>query len=134
MIAPHKLPIFHELMAQIKAPHQVYIENVQTLVDRTISGNRSTSFNFESYHTLWEIYKNLDDLAKQYPTKVKVVVGGKTYVGRQIKGVKVSFKDNNPGIFLEGGNHAREWISPATVMYILHQLLTSTDPDVKALA
>ncbi|XP_071574831.1 zinc carboxypeptidase-like [Temnothorax nylanderi] len=134
MVAPHKLPEFHELMAQIKAPHQIYVENVQTLVDQTTNRSTSKSFDFEGYHTLWEIYENLDDLAKQYPGKVEVVVGGKTYEGRQIKGVKVSFKANNPGIFIEGGNHAREWISPATVMYILHQLLTSTDPEIRDLA
>ncbi|TGZ32134.1 Zinc carboxypeptidase a 1 [Temnothorax longispinosus] len=135
MVAPHKLPEFYELMAQIKAPHQIYVENVQTLVDQTTNRSTSTSLDFdEGYHTLWEIYKNLDDLAKQYPGKVEVVVGGKTYEGRQIKGVKVSFKTNNPGIFIEGGNHAREWISPATVMYILHQLLTSTDPEIRDLA
>ncbi|XP_011872352.1 PREDICTED: zinc carboxypeptidase-like isoform X2 [Vollenhovia emeryi] len=134
MVAPHKLPIFHELMAQIEAPHQVHVDNVQTLVDQTTTANQSTWFDFESYHSLWEIYENLDDLAKQHPDKVEVVVGGRTFENRQIKGVKVSFKANNPGIFLEGGNHAREWISPATVMYILHQLLTSVNPEVRALA
>jgi len=135
MVAPHKLPMFHEIMARIKAPHQVYIENIQTLIDQTTTkSNRPTSFGFERYHELWEIYKNLDDLAKQHPDKIKVIVGGKTYEGREIKGVKVSFKANNPGIFIEGGNHAREWISPATVMYILHQLLNSTNSDVRTLA
>ena len=65
---------------------------------------------------------------------MQTIVGGKSYEERIIKGVKVSFKANNPGIFIEGGIHAREWISPATVMYILHQLLTNKDPDVRALA
>ncbi|XP_011872365.1 PREDICTED: zinc carboxypeptidase-like isoform X2 [Vollenhovia emeryi] len=60
--------------------------------------------------------------------------GGETYEGRQIKGVKVSFKANNPGIFLEGGIHAREWISTTTVMYILHQLLTTDNLDIRDLA
>ncbi|XP_012531386.1 zinc carboxypeptidase [Monomorium pharaonis] len=133
MVAPHKLSVFYQIMNRIKAPHQVHIDNVQTLVDKTTTANQSTSFD-EAYRTLWEIYKNLDDLAEQYPDKVKVVVGGSTFEKRQIKGVKVSFKANNPGIFIEGGIHAREWIGPATVMYILHQLLTSKDPDVRALA
>jgi len=134
MVAPHKLPEFYEIMAQIGIPYQIFIEDVQKLIDQTMPEKQSTSFDFNSYHTLEEIYKNLDDLAKQYPDKVQVVVGGKTYEGRQIKGVKVSFKVNNPGIFIEGGIHAREWISPATVMFILHQLLTSNDQDVRELA
>jgi len=55
-----------------------------------------------------KIYKNLDDLAKQYPNKVQIIMGGKTYEKHQIKDVEVSFKANNSGIFIEGGNHARE--------------------------
>ncbi|XP_011632281.1 zinc carboxypeptidase-like [Pogonomyrmex barbatus] len=134
MVAPHKLPEFYEMMTRIGIPYQTYIENVQTLIDQTIPANRSILFDFNSYHTLEEIYKNLDDLAKQYPDKVQTIIGGRSYEGRQIKGVKVSFKANNPGIFIEGGIHAREWISPATVMYILHQLLSSNDPDIRDLA
>ncbi|XP_072767276.1 uncharacterized protein [Anoplolepis gracilipes] len=133
MVAPHKLPEFHEMMSQIGISYQIYIEDVQALIDVTTPLKRSTSFDFTSYHPLDEIYKNLDDLAKQY-AQVKTIEGGKTYEGRLIKGVKVSFKPNNTGIFLEGGIHAREWISPATVMYLLHQLLTSNNTDVRSLA
>jgi len=134
MVAPHKLPEFYEKMAQIDIPYQIHINDVQALIDETTSHIRSKSFDFTSYHTLEEIYKNLDDLATQYPDKVQIIVGGKSYEGRQIKGVKVSFKHNNPGIFIEGGIHAREWISPATVMYILHELLISNNSDIRALA
>lgn len=35
---------------------------------------------------------------------------------------------------IEGGIHAREWISPATVTYVINEFLTSTDPDVRAMA
>ncbi|XP_011160936.1 zinc carboxypeptidase [Solenopsis invicta] len=134
MVAPHKLPEFYEIMAQIQVPYKPYIEDVQELISITAPAAASSTFNFNNYHNLDVIYQNLDDLAKQYPDKVQTIVGGKTYEGRQIKGVKVSFKANNPGIFLEGGIHAREWIAPATAMYILHQLLTSSDPEVRALA
>lgn len=135
MVAPHKLPEFYEIMTRMEIPYYVHIENVQELIDQTMPTNRSmTSFDFNSYHTLEEIYTNLDDLARQHPNNVQTIVGGKSYEGRIIKGVKISFEANNPGIFIEGGIHAREWISPATVMYILHQLLTSKDPNVRALA
>lgn len=136
MVVPNYLPQFYEALAQIGARYQLNIENVQKLIDQTMPSKRHprSAFDFKSYHNLEEIYDNMDYLAKQYPNKVKVVVGGTTYEGRQIKGIKVSFKENNPGIFIEGGNHAREWISPATVMYILHQLLTSNNSDVRNLS
>lgn len=134
MVAPHKLPQFYEIMTEIGVSYQINIENVQKFVDRTMPANRSISFDFNNYHTLDEIYKNLNDLSMQYPDNVQIVIGGRTYEGRQIRGVKVSFMANNPGIFIEGGIHAEEWISPATVMYILHQILTSKDADIRALA
>jgi len=133
MIVPNYLPQFYEAITQIGVPYYVNIENVQTLIDQTMPRYKST-FDFKNYHSLEIIYNNMDDLAQRYPNKVKIIVGGKTYEKRQIKGVQVSFKANNPGIFLEGGIHAREWISPATVMYILHQLLTSNNSDIRNLA
>ncbi|XP_011705384.1 PREDICTED: zinc carboxypeptidase A 1-like, partial [Wasmannia auropunctata] len=87
MVAPHKLSKFYEMMAQIQAPCEIYIENVQALINRTMPGNVST-FDFKHYHTLDTIYKKLDDLEKKYPDKVQTIVGGKTDEGRQIKGVK----------------------------------------------
>jgi len=42
---------------------------------------------------------------------------------------------NVPKIWFNGGQHAREWISPATTMYIYYQLVTlfGVDPDVTAI-
>lgn len=134
MVAPHKLPEFREMMAQIGVYYDMYIENVQALVNETTSAPKTMAFDFKSYHTLSEIYQQLANWAKQYPNRVQTIVGGKSYEGREIRGVKVSFKANNPGVFIEGGIHAREWISPATVMYILNELLTSKDADIRALA
>ncbi|KAG7191185.1 hypothetical protein KM043_013980 [Ampulex compressa] len=134
MVAPHKLPEFQEIMKEIGLSYETYIENVQSLIDNEQSPEKSDEFNFSSYHTLDQIYEYLDSLAVAYPDKVQVVVGGKTYEGRQIKGVKVTFAKDNPGIFIEGGIHAREWISPATVLYLLNAILTSHIPAVRELA
>lgn len=76
----------------------------------------------------------MEGLAGEYPTLVTPLVGGESYEMRIIKGVKLSFKEGNPGVFLEGGIHAREWISPAVVTYILNELITSTDPNVRGVA
>lgn len=136
MVAPGKLPEFVELMNQIGTPYMNFIENVQTLIDteKTSVMRASPGFSYAVYHTLQEIYAHLDDLAKKYPQNVEVIIGGKTYEGRQIKGVKLSFGSNKPGIVIEGGIHAREWISPATVLYIIDRFLNSKDPQVRGLA
>ncbi|KAG5333622.1 CBPA1 carboxypeptidase, partial [Acromyrmex heyeri] len=134
MVAPQKLSEFYELMAQIQAPYKVSIENVQALINQETTAKASETFDFTKYHTLDTIYNYLDDLEKKYPDIVQTVVAGKSYEGRKIKGVKISFKQNNPGVFFESGIHAREWIAPATVLYILDQLLTSNNTDVRHLA
>lgn len=65
---------------------------------------------------------------------------GTTYEGRPIRGVKISIggattdTDNSghkPGVFIEGGIHAREWISPAFVTYLANELLTSRISSVR---
>lgn len=81
-----------------------------------------------------QIYDWLDSLAEKYPDVVTTIVGGSTYEGREIKGVKVSFGPGRKGAFIEGGIHAREWISPATVTYILNEFLTSDNATVRAVA
>lgn len=74
------------------------------------------------------------DLTKKYPLNVQSVIGGRSYEGRNINGVKLSFKSENKAVFIEGGIHAREWISPAVVTYILNEFLTSRNADVRNVA
>lgn len=63
----------------------------------------------------------------QYPGVAKVVTIGKSYEGRNITGLRISLKQNNRTIIIEGGIHAREWIAPATSMFILSRLLNSSN-------
>ncbi|XP_031779748.1 zinc carboxypeptidase [Nasonia vitripennis] len=88
----------------------------------------------ESFHTLDEIYDWLDNLPMKYCEKVETIIGGHTYEGRDIKGVKISHNSNKPGIFIEGGIHAWEWILPATVTFLINELLSSTEPTVHELS
>uniref|UniRef100_A0A0C9RW76 Zinc carboxypeptidase A 1 n=1 Tax=Fopius arisanus TaxID=64838 RepID=A0A0C9RW76_9HYME len=136
MVAPHKIPEFERLMSFTETKYVPYIDDVQQLIDLENPNleRLTTEFDWTSYHTLEDINAWLDSLAKIYPDKVEVVVAGTTYEGREIKGVKVSFKPGNPGVFIEGNIHAREWITAATVTYILNQLLTSQDPIIRELA
>ena len=135
MVAPHRIPDFHETMKMFNIPYDVYVSDVQTLIDSEMPPAQPlATFDLNRYHTLDEIYAHLDDLAKANPGKVQVIVGGKTYEGRQIKGVKVSLGKAKHGVVLEAGIHAREWIGPATILYMLNELLTSKNADVRTLA
>ncbi|XP_069700905.1 zinc carboxypeptidase-like [Periplaneta americana] len=114
---------------------QVFIDDVQKMVDsqERRAGTPRAEFDWTSYHDLDELNAWLLGLNQSFPV-VQPVVGGRTYEGRDIQGVKVSYKAGNPRIFVESGIHAREWIAPATATWILNQLLTSQDEDVRFVA
>ncbi|EAT37217.1 AAEL010782-PA [Aedes aegypti] len=137
VVAPHKLVDFTEALQNEGVRVRLLETNMQSLIDeekqRMVSKRARGAFDFNDYYELEDIHAWLDKLASQYD-QVELLEGGHSFENRSIKGVKVSYKSGNPGIFVEGGIHAREWISPATVAYILNELLTSTDPKVRNIA
>ncbi|PSN45348.1 hypothetical protein C0J52_06533 [Blattella germanica] len=135
MVPPHMLLNFEDFITTHNLEAELFIRDVQYLIDneRPLTHQRA-GFGWTDYYTLEEIYDWLDSLVAANPGVVSPIVGGETYEGRQIRGVKVSYKEGNPGVIIEGGIHAREWISPATVTYILNKLLTSNDPVIQELA
>ena len=58
---------------------------------------------------------------------MKLNVMGVTEEGRKIVSVHIGAKSSTlkPAIFIEGGIHAREWISPATVTFFIKELVTN---------
>ena len=50
---------------------------------------------------------------------------GSTYEGLPIKGLKISKKSGNTGIYIDACIHAREWIAPAVATYLIDQLIHS---------
>lgn len=94
----------------------------------------SNTFDWTNYYPLDHIYKWMNDLLLKYPEHLTPIVAGSSYEKRKILGIRLSKKVNNTGVFIEGGMHAREWISPATVTFILNELLTSNDSSVQKIA
>lgn len=123
------------------------------------------SFALDHYHTYQEIYSWLEQLQQQYPHLVKIRTLGKTYEKHDIKIVKLGFplgyvspSDNSTtnitttttsttkspvknasgrkdAIWIDAGIHAREWIAPATSLWIINELVTrsDSDPEIKEL-
>lgn len=91
-------------------------------------------FEWKNYYHLETIYAWMDLQCQKYSGILKPLDAGRSYEGVPLKGVKLSKKANNTAVFIEGGIHAREWISPATATYILNELLTSQDKDVQEIA
>ncbi|KPJ17080.1 Zinc carboxypeptidase A 1 [Papilio machaon] len=111
--------------------------NIQEIIDKenvaTYTRNNLRNMTWTRYYDMDSINSWLDDLVSSYSV-VTAVVGGRSLEGRDIKGIKISHGSGRRAIVLEGGIHAREWISPTAVCYIIDQLLTSSDRETRAAA
>ncbi|XP_041982515.1 uncharacterized protein LOC121735680 [Aricia agestis] len=78
-----------------------------------------TLMNWKRFHKLHVIYSFMDNLERDFPSLCSVYSIGKSVDGRDIKMLKISNSDTtNSGVWLDGGIHAREWISTAVVTYL----------------
>ncbi|XP_046971373.1 zinc carboxypeptidase-like [Vanessa cardui] len=145
MVPPNKDNQFVKYIKSVGMDPVVKISNVQELIHaqmKSAKTDRSSSlgsFNWNEYHDLQRIHAWLDELQTMYPDNVKTVTIGRSNEGREIKGVIIDLKPgdrgNNPLTgMIEGGIHSREWISPATVTWIIKEFLTSNDPDTRFMA
>ncbi|KAJ7370282.1 corticosteroid- binding protein [Desmophyllum pertusum] len=113
----------------------VQIPNLQSAIDRQNGNQREkremTSW-FDKYHTLDEIFSQLKETAAKYKERVRMFTFGKSYEGRQLYAVEIQSTPqvSKPMVFINCGIHAREWVSPATCMYIVHQLASRGDVTV----
>lgn len=85
----------------------------------------SSFMDWTHYHRIEVIYAWMDRLAAEHRDIVKLHKIGRTVEGRDILLIKIGVNTSpkKPGIFIEGGIHAREWISPASVTYLINELV-----------
>ncbi|XP_011198323.2 carboxypeptidase B [Bactrocera dorsalis] len=84
----------------------------------------SSGIDWKDYHDLETIYAFMREIRQKFPKICRLYSIGKSAEGRDLKVLRIS---ENPReykkIWIDGGIHAREWISPATVTFILYQLM-----------
>ena len=86
-------------------------------------------------------------MVTKFPEKISVTSFGKSFEKRNLTLIRIStptigVKSNGqkrnrlkPIIYIQGGIHAREWISPATVIYLINVFaqFSDSDPTIKKL-
>lgn len=84
-------------------------------------------FDYQKYHPLNEIYDWIYAIAKQYSDIVDVFNVTTSFEGRPLTTLKISVPNSSgkrkPAIWFDGGIHSREWISPATVIYMTYRVI-----------
>lgn len=83
-----------------------------------------TGMNWIQYQSFATISAWLNCMATKFSDKMSLIHIGKSTEGRDLKVVKIGNKDSNkPSVFIDGGIHAREWVSPASVAYLIHRMV-----------
>lgn len=145
MVSPALLSNLQSLFNSNHLTPRILIDNLQSLIEREKSSNASddlvfrtksymddpNSF-FQDYHRLDEIHGYMNDLSSEFPSRVKIQKIGDSYEGRKMLMWIITNNVGNrdavtakPIIWIDSGIHAREWISPATGLYLATQVLPS---------
>ncbi|XP_055345293.1 carboxypeptidase B-like [Paramacrobiotus metropolitanus] len=96
--------------------------------------DKALLMNWETYHRYTTITSFYLYLETEHPDIVRRVLLGRTYEGRNMWLLKIgrlnangTFADpTKPAIWVDSGIHAREWISSATVTFMINQMVTNS--------
>jgi len=105
------------------------VDNLQARQNPPDSGSRSGGFDYAKYNRLSEINTEVDKLVRSRPSIAQKFSVGNSYEGRPMYAVKLSSGAGKKTLFMNCGIHAREWITPATCMYMLKQIITKYGSD-----
>ncbi|XP_060783073.1 carboxypeptidase A1-like [Neoarius graeffei] len=125
--------------------YEVMIQDLQELLDkeqremmrsRAFQPSTTDDYDYTNYHTLSEINSFIDMLVQENPKLVSKIVIGQSYEGRPLNVLKFSTGDTKrPGIWIDTGIHAREWITPASGTWFAKKIVTDygRDPALTAI-
>ncbi|KAL7733179.1 hypothetical protein ACLKA6_004693 [Drosophila palustris] len=144
MVHPEAQPEFVELLDDHTLAYKVVNRDVGLTLRREFETNRNLRnwFPYEGrlgtdrYYSHDEINQYIEDLAKQFPSRVFVKTVGKSFEGRWLKTITITNGDgraNKNVILMDGGFHAREWISPAAVVYAIGELVNNYEANAHLL-
>lgn len=115
---------------------ETMIRNVQKLIDsESTLFRQQVSLNDEDFYTHYRTFEEIDawidDIASTYSDLVSVESVSKSHEERIVRGLKIGKPSGTtkPAAYIQGGIHAREWVSPATVMFMTYKLLNAYGTD-----
>lgn len=120
---------------------EVIIPDVQALIDaeraqiERARSQRDASW-FATYHNLTEFNQRLDTLQALRPDLASTFSIGNSLQSRAIRGIRFTGPDQpgnpragRPALLVNGGQHAREWVNPATTIYVADKMIESYATD-----
>ncbi len=130
-------------------PYEVLIPDLQARIDAETArlaaggaggggavggeGGAAADDWFTDFKNLAQINARMDELVAAYPTMASVVPVGSSFQGRPFRALRLtrSTDPNAPAFLFDACQHAREWATPMTAMYIADRLLAGAATDAR---
>ncbi|NWR95600.1 CBPA1 Carboxypeptidase, partial [Furnarius figulus] len=113
--------------------YSIMIEDVQALLDEEqremLRSSRrlplsTSTFNYEAYHTLGEIYAFMDMLVAENPNLVSKLEIGRSTENRPLYVLKFSTGGTKrPAVWIDTGIHSREWVTQASGVWFAKKIV-----------
>lgn len=141
LVEPFLKDNFLGILKELNLSYQVLIEDVGDLIEENelknslakakIKNTLNLHFDYETYHNLNEIYEWMDLMKQNYPNYITLINVTKSFENRIIKILKISVNQtqDKKAIWIDGAIHAREWITPAVLLYISNELVSKYGND-----
>ncbi len=136
-------PMAMDGLAELGVSYQVLQEDIQTLIDAeraSLAARGDVDARdpgwFEDYKDSDQIYARLLALEADHPELCEVFSIGASIEGRNTWAMRITSPGGEkPIVVFDAAIHAREWISPMTVMWIADRLVSEyeTDPTSHAI-
>ncbi|KAF8367141.1 hypothetical protein PRIPAC_84970 [Pristionchus pacificus] len=99
----------------------------------TALGYRTAHFDLQRYNDFPDFQTYLVRTSRDNPGIVRLLHIGNSHEGRPLLGVMIGKPRNHkkPMVWLDGGNHAREWPAFHVAVYFIEQLVNNYDSDKK---
>lgn len=133
LISPIYLPSFIKTFERGNISYAIIRSNMNEYIE-SHKASLLEPFSFEKYQPLGNLEYKLEELERNHPNVMKRFVIGKSFEERNISGISLNlggFSKNStrPIVVFECGIHAREWISPASCLWVL-DFLTLSRPEI----
>lgn len=126
-------------LPDLGVPYEIIHDDVQALLDaewdeiQRRSELRDITW-YQNYHNYANVISYLNNLAAAHPQLATIETIGQSIEGRAIPVIRITGPgdaSNRPVVFINGTQHAREWITTKVVMYIAENLLTNYGSDTR---
>lgn len=136
LLSPKDKIKFKKLFKLADLPFNVTVQNIQEKLEEQEKSNkvkrsidRSIVGKFARYS---EIQSFLDDVVSGNPDLASTYIAGQTYEKRNLRVLVLKTPTASKSVWIDCGIHAREWISPATCVYMIENLIKEYKAGVQS--